>query len=38
MNAILSFYNCRLSGGDTQTVPAVTEKIDFFLYSQMAGV
>ena len=37
MNAILSFCNCRLSGGDTQTVPAVTEKIEISLTPEPPG-
>ena len=28
-NAILSFYGCRLSGGDTQTLPAVMKRGTF---------
>ena len=34
MNTILSLYDCRLSGGDTQTLPAVIE--NNLLYSQEA--
>ena len=32
MNGTLSFYECRLSGGDTQFLPAV---IEFFLLSAL---
>ena len=33
MNVILSFYDDRLSGGDTQTLPAVVKKLTFSIHS-----
>ena len=34
MNGTLSFYECRLSAGDTQTLPAV---IEFELFTPTGG-
>ena len=37
-NAILSFYDCRLSCRDTQTLSALTQKKGTFLRSQKVGI
>ena len=37
MNGTLSLYECRLSGGDTQTLPAVIEFILTFYIQRQWG-